>query len=297
MELMSNACGVLFGGTAPKEQIEVSVDGERVAVVDIDPEMIETVTGVNVRTPAISLRAGAHRVTAAFIQHAEGPVVDIIAPIEQTLADTQIGVAYGITTLPHLKDLSIIGPRNVTGVSETVSRRKIFTCRPTSPAEETSCASNIVRRIAGEAFRKPVNEHDFTKLMGFYEQARKDGGDFEAGVASSLEAILASPQFLFRLEPAPATARAGQAYRLGGRELATRLAYFLWGRAPDADLLRLAEQGRLSTPAGVDKVVDSMLKDPRSEALATRFAAQWLRLGDVEGMLQTRCSTRITTRP
>ena len=100
--------------------------------------------------------------TAAFIQRFEGPVNDLIAPIDHTLADTQIGVAFGITTLPHLKDLSIVGPQRVTGVSDTASRRAIFTCRPTSrptrkrPAPPRSSSGWRRRRSAGRS-----SERDF----------------------------------------------------------------------------------------------------------------------------------------
>ena len=92
MDLMSNACGVLFGGTADGEQLEVSIDGERVALIEINPKMIESTTGVTLKTEPIHLTAGSKRVTAAFVQQFEGPVIDLIAPIEHTLADTQIGV-------------------------------------------------------------------------------------------------------------------------------------------------------------------------------------------------------------
>ncbi len=136
MDLHGNACGVLFGGTVNGEKLDVSVDGERVALLEIDPRMTEATTGVTLKTPAVHIAAGPRRVSAAFVNQFEGPVVDLLAPIDHTLADTQIGVAFGITTLPHLKDLSVVGPYKTTGVSETPSRRKVFTCRPTNPAEE-----------------------------------------------------------------------------------------------------------------------------------------------------------------
>jgi cytochrome c551/c552 len=284
MDLHGNACGVLFGGTAENEQLEVSINGERVALLDIDPRMIEATTGVTLKTSPIYIQAGPQRVTAAFVQRFEGPVIDLLAPIEHTLADTQIGVAYGITTLPHLKDLSIVGPRRATGVSDTPSRRKIFTCRPTAPGEEAACAEEIVRRLARHAFRGSLNDRDFGGLMRFYEQGRKER-DFEYGIATALEAILASPQFLFRLEPSRPAGRPGQLYRIGDVELASRLSFFIWGAGPDAELLRVAGQGRLTAPGTLDKQVARMLADPRSEALATRFAAQWLRLHDVENIL------------
>ncbi len=284
VELHSNACGVLFGGPNEGETVEISVDGERKAIMKIDPRMAETTTGLSLKTPPMAVKAGVHRVTAAFIQRFEGPVNDLVAPIDHTLADTQIGVAVGITTLPHVKDFSIVGPYNVTGVSDTASRRQIFTCRPTSAADETACATRIVRTLAAQAFRGPVAERDMTGLMKFFADGRKEG-DFEYAIGGAIEAILASPQFLFRLESTPSALRAGQTYRLSDSELASRLSYFIWGAAPDAELAKLAAQGRLSAPGVYEKQVARLLADRRSEALSTRFARQWLRLGDVEGVL------------
>jgi hypothetical protein len=289
MDLHGNADGFLFGGPTPGEQLEVSINGARKALLDVDPRMAEVTTGLSLKTPPIHVNAGSQRVTAAFIQRFEGPVNDLLAPVDHTLADTQIGVAHGITTLPHLKDLSVVGPQKVTGVSDTASRRAIFTCRPTSRIEEATCAGEIVRRLATQAFRGAVSGRDFEELMRFYEAGWRERG-FEAGIAAAIEAILASPQFLFRLEPAPsqrrgASLKPGQPYRLGDLELASRLSYFLWGAGPDAELVKIAGQGQLTVSGMLEKQVKRMLTDSRSEALATRFAAQWLRLHDVENIL------------
>ncbi len=284
VELHSNACGVLFGGPNEGEQMEISVNGERKALIKIDPRMAETTTGLSLKTPPMAIKAGAQRVTAAFIQRFEGPVNDLVAPIDHTLADTQIGVALGVTTVPHLKDFSIVGPYSVTGVSDTASRRKIFSCRPTSAADEATCATRIVRTLASQAFRGTVAERDLTGLMKFYTDGRKEG-DFEYAIGGAIEAILASPQFLFRLESTPTLIRAGQSYRLSNGELASRLSYFIWGAAPDAELSKLASQGRLSAPGVYEKQIARLVADPRSEALSKRFARQWLRLGDVQGVL------------
>ena len=284
LDLHGNADGFLFGGPAADEQLELSVDGTRRAILDIDPQLAEITTGLALKTPPIHVSAGSHGITAAFIQNFEGPVNDLMAPVDHTLADTQIGVAYGITTLPHLKDLSIVGPRHVTGVSQTASRRKIFKCRPTGPDEDLACATDIIRSLAAQAFRRPVGDHDLDGLMVFYAEGRAER-DFEYGIASAIEAMLASPQFLFRLEPIPDTLSAGESYRVGDYALASRLSFFLWGTGPDATLLQLAAQEELSAADALERQVARMLADPRSEALATRFAAQWLRLGDVEGVL------------
>ncbi|MBL8961818.1 MAG: DUF1592 domain-containing protein, partial [Gemmatimonadetes bacterium] len=104
---------------------------------------------------------------------------------------------------------------------------------------------------------------------------------FENGVRNAIEGILASPDFYFRFERAPATAKAGSAWKLRDVDLASRLAFFLWASPPDRELVTVAAAGRLSNPVVLERQVKRMLADPRAEALATRFAAQWLRLPDL----------------
>jgi len=274
--------GDLFGGPYRGEQIEVSINGARVALMDINPRMNEQdPNGMTMQTPKVHIKAGQHRLSAAFVQRFEGPADDLIMPIEHTLADTNIGEVFGTTAIPHLRDFTVAGPVAVTGVSDTESRRKIFTCRPTTAAEETRCAGDIVRKLATQAYRGPVQADDFKDLMTFYERGRQEG-DFESGVRLAVQAILASPRFLFRMEQAPATLRAGQTYRVSDLDLASRLSFFMWGSVPDAELVKVAMQGTLQTPAVFEKQLKRLLADPRAEALSTRFASQWLRLQDVE---------------
>ena len=116
---------------------------------------------------------------------------------------------FGTTALPHVRDFAITGPMKVTGVSDTLSRRRVFSCRPTTQAEERGCAEQIVRRLATQAYRATVGAEDFSALMAFYDQGRQKG-DFESGVRLAVQAILASPRFLFRMEQVPGTVRAGQ---------------------------------------------------------------------------------------
>src|SRR4029450_2008237 len=105
-----------------------------------------------------------------------------------------------------------------------------------------------VKRIASQAYRRPADGDDIAGLMKFYEQGRKEGGNFEAGLRMALQAILASPQFIFRLEEAPATAKPGQNYRITDFDLASRLSYFLWASVPDKELLDAAARGTLRNP-------------------------------------------------
>ena len=99
---------------------------------------------------------------------------------------------------------------------------------------------------------------------------------------SALEAVLSSPHFIFRLEREPDTARTGNTYRVADLDLASRLSFFLWGTSPDKELVTIASQGKLSDPVTLERQTRRMLADPRAEALATRFAAQWLRLQDID---------------
>ena len=280
---VGNGRSALLTAETP-EQIEISIDGERVALLAMDRWMhVSDPTGVEMKTEPIFVRAGPKRLTAAFLTAAEGPVQDLISPHDWSLASTSIAGTYGINSLPHLRDLVVAGPYRITGVSDTPVRRAIFSCRPTEPEQEGACARQIVERLATRAFRRPLTDEDREALMRFYEEGT-EGGGFEVGIRTALEAVLASPHFVFRFEEAPEGVGADTAYRIADADLAARLSYFLWATPPDEELRALAREERLSEPAMLEAQVRRMLADPRSEALATRFAAQWLRLQDLENM-------------
>ena len=270
------------GSNARFEDIDISIDGERVALLEYETQPAGGADGRGargVRTEAILVRAGQHQVAAAFVRRFEGPYEDLIRPHDWSFAGGGSG-GPGITTLPHIRDLIIKGPFKVTGISDTPSRQKIFTCRPTLPNEEQPCARQIIARLGAEAYRRPLGGDEVDRLLPFYETgAAKEG--FEGGVRTALEAILASPHFIFRLEREPGDVRPGGAYRIADADLASRLSFFLWGTPPDQELLALAAQGKLTGPT-FEKQARRMLADSRADALGSRFAAQWLRLQDVE---------------
>jgi hypothetical protein len=107
---------------------------------------------------------------------------------------------------------------------------------------------------------------------------RADGGSFEDGVELALRRLLVSPEFLVRIETDPAGATPATSYQVTDLELASRLSFFLWSSLPDDELLTLAERGELSDPATLQGQVRRMVADPRSEALTSNFAGQWLQL-------------------
>jgi Protein of unknown function (DUF1592)/Protein of unknown function (DUF1588)/Protein of unknown function (DUF1587)/Protein of unknown function (DUF1595)/Protein of unknown function (DUF1585) len=271
------------GSNARFEDIDISINGERVALIEYESGPAGGADGRGarlIRTEPVLVRAGQQRVAAAFVRKLEGPYEDLIRPHEWSFAGGGSG-GPGITTLPHVRDLIIKGPSKTTGISETSSRQKIFTCRPTGAGEERPCARQIVTRLGGEAYRRPLTGGEIDRLMPFYEKGAARGG-FEGGVRAALEAILASPHFIFRLEREPEGARPGATYRVADVDLASRLSFFLWGALPDPELLTLANQNKLSAPGTLEKQTRRMLADPKADALGSRFAAQWLRLQDVE---------------
>jgi hypothetical protein len=271
------------GNNSRFEDLDISVDGERVALVRYETQPSGSADGrggIPMATEPVKLTAGQHSVSAAFVRRSDGPYEDLIRPHDWSFAGGGSG-GTGITTLPHLRQFTIRGPKNVTGVSDTVSRQRIFACRPTSATDERACARTIVTKLATSAYRRPATADETESLLKFYDAGATKGG-FEGGVRTSLEALLASPRFIFRLEDQPANVKPGDTYRISDYDLASRLSFFLWGTPPDQELLSLASKGQLGAPATLDAQAKRMLADPRSAALGTRFAAQWLRLQDLD---------------
>ena len=179
--------------------------------------------------------------------------------------------------------IQVIGPYSpTTEVLDVSNRRRIFICRPANESQETACATEILKNIARRAYRRPVSDADVAAPLSFFKSGRATYGNFESGIQYGLMAILSSPKFLYRFEPAPATAGPGSTYKVSNLELASRLSFFLWSQVPDETLLDLATKGRLSDPAVLEQQVRRMLADPRSRSLVTNFAFQWLRVRDLD---------------
>ena len=284
MTFENTTTGGHVGSTIQNEDLEISIDGEPRAVMKVDQWMHSSDPhAVQMESEPLFIEAGPKRVSVAFINLYDGPVEDLPSPHDWSLADRRIGAGgYGITQFTHLKDVTINGPHNVTGVSEHPVRERVFTCRPSSEAEEEACAAQILEELAERAYRRPVQDHELADLMSFYELGYADGG-FDIGVRTGLQAILASPDFIFRLErPADEAEVEEGIYRISDWALASRLSFFLWGSPPDEELREVAREGELSDPDVLEEQTRRMLQDERAEALATRFASQWFRLHDLE---------------
>jgi mono/diheme cytochrome c family protein len=210
-----------------------------------------------------------------------GGAVDIPSPVDLRLDGARVQRFDVRARTPEVGKLIVGGPYDPTGRGETASRQIIFTCRPVRQAQETACARTILTSLAHRAFRRPVTSADVQPLLAFYERGRARV-DFDGGIQAAIEAMLVSPEFLFRIERDPLPVGSGKAHRTSDVELASRLSFFLWSSIPDAGLLDLAERGRLKDPSVLEQQVRRMLDDPRADALVTNFAGQWLQLRNVE---------------
>ena len=276
--------GFISGWGERFDDIDISVDGERVALLRYQGASTRLIDfqgrlAYPLRTDSVFVRAGQRRLTAAFVRKMDGPYEDLIRPNDWSLTGTE--ASYGQTSLPHIMQMVVQGPFDPSGVSETAARQGVFTCRPTTAEEARPCAESIVERLATEAYRRPLEQRDVEGLMYFYDEGAREGG-FELGMRSAIEAMLVSPHFLFRFERTPANAAPGEVFAVNDLDLASRLSFFLWGTGPDQQLRDLASRGELNNPAALEREALRMLQDPRSEALATRFASLWLRLQDLE---------------
>lgn len=186
-------------------------------------------------------------------------------------------------TKPAVYQVSITGPYQDMGPGKTDSRQKILGTQKTTQ-EGIIQAEQILRRLARQAYRRPVSDADIHPLMHFYEDERAHGGNFEDGIEVALSAILVNPNFLFRIELEPNNAQPGQVYAISDIELATRLSFFLWSSLPDEELIRLAENNQLNQPKILETQTLRMLQDSRASVLTENFAAQWLYLRNLESV-------------
>jgi hypothetical protein len=303
--------------TAPPrqpEQLEVTVDGERVQLFTVsdkvDPAQAQAAPQVSSAMPSLDLDPGTpiqidsvvnrrferdRQADARRAAIARG--FDALVPLEA--GPHMIGVTFirrpggpsenlvlprsrGRGQLPGVASVTVKGPQSPAGRrGETPSRRRIFVCHPADGAEPDACAGQILSTLTRRAYRRPVTDADLQPLVAIYDAGRAEDG-FDAGIQRALERLLVSPQFLFRIERNPANVARGEVYRITDVELASRLSFFLWSSIPDDELLAVAVEGRLRNPAELEQQVRRMLADPRSQSLAGNFAAQWLFLRDVE---------------
>jgi mono/diheme cytochrome c family protein len=279
----SGADGGIMGITADPQQIDVSLDQARVWTSTVGgPEMAKqsgeertrkTLEALQFRLP---VKAGSHLLQAYFAQKTSAFLEDLFDPYLRRdpyrAGNGEPGISSVTITAPASPDAA-----DVPATGDSPSRRRLMVCRPASKADEATCARSIIAALARRAYRRPVTDDDLRIPLGRY----RDGTSFESGLELAIRSILMSPRFLFRFEGQPDGAAPNTPYRITDIELASRLSFFLWSSIPDDELLNVAEKKTLRSPAVLDQQVRRMLADPRSDALVSDFAGQWLHIRNV----------------
>jgi hypothetical protein len=283
----------IMRGLESPHQVELAMDGHRIHLASIGGEedlsslfQKPTDTGdavdarLRIRVP---VKAGPHVVTVAFLADPDAVEPARLQPYMRSSVDN-----FDWSGSPHLQSLTIAGPFHPAAASDTPSRQRIFVCHPVGRISDENCARQILSTLARHAYREPVTDADLQTLMSFYQSGKRPAGQgdagFESGIELALERILASPKFLFRVERDPVDVGADKPYRVGDFELASRLSFFLWSSIPDDELLHLASEGKLSNPDVFERQVRRMLADPKSQALVSNFAGQWLQLRNLRNV-------------
>jgi len=248
-------------------RMTVKLDGKPLETFDVRAEAGEA--GVyEVRAKA---KPGVRRVAAAFINDYYDPK----NPNPSLRGDRNL----------YVESLAVEGPIHEAGDPLPESHKRIIFRSPESPDQFHDCASAVIERFMRRAYRRPVTGGEVAKLVRLAEIARENGDGFERGIQLAVQAVLASPQFLFRVELyRPKRDRKGKVLEVTGGaplndfEVASRLSYFLWSSMPDDELSSLAESGVLRKPEVLEQQVRRMLQDPKAEAFVENFAGQWLQL-------------------
>ena len=301
---------------AEPQHLEVSIDGERVALFTLDAVPVEAASDPRAQAseliePMISQITQRLRITPeqrVERNHADdnwevrvpvyaGPRDVMVTFIAKTAALDETARLPFLRPYPagvnvpetrmgaYLRSVEISGPYAATGTAPTSpSRARIFVCEPQSADGDEQCAATILATLARRAYRRPVTRTDVEPLLAFYREGLAADG-FDAGIQLALKRLLVAPEFLFRIEQDPEGIAPDTVYALTDLELASRLSFFLWSSIPDDELLAVAAQGSLKDDAELERQVRRMLADQRADELVESFAGQWLFLRNLDAIV------------
>jgi mono/diheme cytochrome c family protein len=252
-------------GTEPAK-MAIRLDGKDLAVLDV-PATEDTPGTYEVKVDA---KAGQSKVSAAFLND-----FYVAKSADKPQQDRNL----------FIESIEVQGPAQVVALPESHTR---ILFRESEPGKEREAAKEILGRLVGRAYRRPVRNEEIERLVQLVLQVQQDGETFERGIQLALQAVLASPNFLYRVETERRKTKLGEPIKpgdvedLNDHELASRLSYFLWSSMPDDELLALAAEGSLKSPATLESQARRMLKDPKSRALVEEFGGQWLQLRNLK---------------
>ncbi len=229
----------------------------------------------------LKVAAGDNRVHVALAP-GQAATANVAKPKEVT-ANVSGDQRYGGDRGLHVDSMVVHGPVPESAETLPESHKKILFRMPEfGDASRLDCARQVIARFAERAFRRPVQPDEIERIHKIFQLANDRGESFERGVQIALTTMLASPEFLFLVEPGESR----QDRLLTDHELASRLSYFLWSSMPDEELFKEARDKTLR--ANLRRQVVRMLGDPKSDAFARNFAGQWLQLRKLDGVARDK---------
>jgi hypothetical protein len=287
IDLMCRLGGECDGsvGFPDEHHLLVLVDGEQVKSFTLEPRKLTDFRAPAERTwkVRVPLKAGPHDIGVTFEKLPSIREIDSAYERFQRpyVLNGVIGQPNQTIYQPFLDVVTVVGPFNPLGSGTTPSRQRIFTCYPKTKADEEPCVKTILGKLTRRAYRRPVTDADIAPMLAIYRSDASSRG-FEAGIETALQRLLISPEFLYRVEKDPPSAKPNSNYTISDLEFASRLSFFLWSSIPDETLLTLAQRGTLKDPAVLAQQVTRMLADSRADALIENFTGQWLLLRNLD---------------
>ncbi len=276
-------------------RIELKLDGKDIEASDV-PIVKDKPRSYEIR---LHVPYGSHVLQAALTHRDATPEEAVLA--QQLVSEEQAQIAKQIAKHPgdeaqirkqhalgdvptYVDALEIRGPFNALPPPLPDSYRRVFTCGHTTGQHTSECVRLDLTHLARLAYRRPVTDNEIAKLTNLVASGQQNGLSFEQAMRLGVEAILVSPNFLYRIERDPNPADPNAVHPVGEYELASRLSYFLWSSTPDEQLLKLADEHALSKPEVLHAQVKRMLEDPKADALVDNFAGQWLELRNLDSI-------------
>ncbi|GDY18708.1 cytochrome c [Verrucomicrobiota bacterium] len=242
----------------PRLKISVTLGGQPQVIAELDVDAPESAPKV-------------YEIPARFTKETAGVGLEYAYDIPSVLENFWMQSADAFARPELLVDwIELVGP--IHPVWPPASHRRALGEQIIGKVNEAAQARDVLTQFMRRAFRRPVTTEEVAAKVALFEKTRAGKPSFTEAIKSPLAAVLASPHFLFLVEPAPAAAPRP----LNAHELASRLSYFLWSSMPDDELFGLADKGDLTQPAVLRAQVNRMLKDARSEAFVQNFTGQWL---------------------
>ena len=265
----------------PKKPLSITLDVPVLSIlVDDTTQHRARVTGTPSSTSGawyeaiVTVPPGNHHIRVAVMRD----------PASLELAAQRQKIPQGLSMPPSfrmelaVKTIELDGPLNPPGQA-WASHKQLFFQSPKN-GDKISAATAILERFTNRAFRRTASKQELEPLLALAEQAWAQGASFENGVRRSLQAVLVSAPFLFRLDSDPAKPLPSEVVALEETALASRLSYFLWSDMPDDELLAEAQQGTLRR--NLVAQVNRMIDHPKAERFVTNFGGQWLQFRNID---------------